>query len=244
MNNVERRRDPRCESNECAIRNTCTGAAACPKAGNAVENLKLRAGAAKPPIGIVPMRALVGVSRVLEDSGCVYAPGNFMAQPVHDAASSYDNALLRHRMQCQPLSGLVTPESYAALDDDSGLPHIDHLIAGLLILRTLMIRDGMLPADPGVGKRKRAAMEAPHVDHLVTAVRFDPAELPRVEADARTYEAARENYNASDEARRIAAEQRLLQMRADQHEETIARKQRDAAVATHTARVRAEGVKL
>lgn len=124
---------------------------------NEVENLKLSAGASKAPIGIVPMHALYGVARVLEDSGVKYAPGNFMSQPVSDACASYDSAQLRHRIECSNLSGLVDPTSYAALDDDSGLPHIDHMIAGLLILRTLMIRDGMLPRDPGQGKRKIAS---------------------------------------------------------------------------------------
>lgn len=124
---------------------------------NEVENLKLRAGANKAPIGIVPMHALLGASRVLQDSAVKYAPGNFMAQSVADACESYDSGWLRHRILCSPLSGLVTPQTYAALDADSGLPHIDHMIAGLLILRTLMIRDGVLPEDPGQGVRYLAA---------------------------------------------------------------------------------------
>ncbi len=124
---------------------------------NEIENLKLQAGAAKAPLGIVPMRALVGVARVMEDAGAKYAPGNFMAQHVSDAVQSYDSAQLRHRAQCQPLSGIMTPDSFAEFDDDSGLPHIDHMIAGLLILRALLIRDGVLPEDPGIGKRAAAA---------------------------------------------------------------------------------------
>ncbi len=106
---------------------------------------------------MVPMRAIVGASRVYEDAGVKYAPGNFMAQSVADAVAAYDSAALRHRVQCQPLSGIVTPESFAAADEDSGLPHIDHMIAGLLILRTLLIRDDVLAEDPGVGKRAKEA---------------------------------------------------------------------------------------
>lgn len=125
-----------------------------------MENLKLRSGSmAKPPLGIVPMRALVGVARVLEDGYVFYAPGNWAEQPLEDAAQAYDNGEQRHRMQSQPLNGLMTPQSLATLDADSGLPHIDHQIAGLIILRSLMIRDGVLPEDPGLGNRKRKAMQ-------------------------------------------------------------------------------------
>lgn len=122
-------------------------------------NLKLTSDSMKkPPLGLVPMHALVGVCRVLEDSGIKYTPGNFMEQAVSDAVEAYDSAEMRHRLLCTPLSGIVTPETYAALDSDSGLPHLDHMIAGLLILRTLMIRDGVLPEDPGMGNRKRASV--------------------------------------------------------------------------------------
>jgi hypothetical protein len=122
-----------------------------------IENLKLRGGSmAKPPIGIVPMHPLKGVARVFEDSAIKYAPGNYMAQGIEDAIEAYDSAELRHRLDTTPLSGLVTPESYATLDPDSGLPHIFHRIADLLIVATLMIRDGVIEADPGQGKRKRA----------------------------------------------------------------------------------------
>lgn len=125
---------------------------------NAIENLKLRSGSmSKPPLGIVPMRALVGVSRVLEDGYVFYAPGNWAEQPLADAAQAYDNGEMRHRAGCQPINGLMSPAALAALDPDSDLPHIDHQIAGLVILRSLMIRDGVLPEDPGQGKRKRAA---------------------------------------------------------------------------------------
>lgn len=127
---------------------------------NAAGNLKLRgASATKPPLGIVPMHPLVGVARVLEDSGIKYAPFNYMTQPTIDALEAYDSGELRHRLASTLLGGQVTPESYAALDPDSGIPHIYHRIAGLLILASLMIRDGLLSADPGMGKRKRAAFE-------------------------------------------------------------------------------------
>jgi hypothetical protein len=125
---------------------------------NEVENLKLSAGASKAPVGIVPMHPLYGMARVLEDSAVKYAPYNYMALPLKDALASYDSALLRHRISCTKLGGEVTPESYASLDPDSGLPHIFHILDGLMILATLMIRDGVLPLDPGQGKRKIASL--------------------------------------------------------------------------------------
>ncbi len=128
-------------------------------------NLKLvGASATKPPLGIVPMHPLVGVSRVLEDSAMKYAPYNYMVQPVLDAIEAYDSAELRHRLASTLLGGQVTPESYAALDPDSGIPHIFHRIAGLLILASLLIRDGVISEDPGMGKRKRAAFAEPEPD--------------------------------------------------------------------------------
>lgn len=122
------------------------------------ENLKIAAGASKPPVGIVPLHPLLGMARVLEDSSVKYAPFNYMVQSVAEACESYTSAELRHHIQSTLLGGQVTPESLAAIDEDSGLPHIFHRITGLFILATLMIRDGIIPADPGVGKRKRASM--------------------------------------------------------------------------------------
>jgi hypothetical protein len=124
---------------------------------NKVDNLKLSSGANKSPVGIVPMHPLLGVARVLEDSAVKYAPFNYMAQPLADALSSYDSAELRHRIECTSLGGEVTLETYATPDGDSGIPHIYHRIADLLILASLMIRDGVISADPGMGQRKRNA---------------------------------------------------------------------------------------
>jgi hypothetical protein len=128
---------------------------------NEVENLKLSVGASKPPVGIVPMHPLLGVARVLEDSAIKYAPFNYMAQGLADALEAYDSAELRHRIEETLLGGQVTPESYAAPDADSGIPHIYHRIADLMILASLMIRDGVIAADPGQGKRKVASTRLP-----------------------------------------------------------------------------------
>lgn len=216
---------------------------------NAIENLKLVGSSArKAPLGIVPMHGLVGVSRVLEDSGVKYSPGNFMAQSVGDAVESYDSAQLRHRLQCTPLSGLVTPATYAALDDDSGLPHIDHMLAGLLILRTLMIRDGMLPEDPGIGKRKQAA-SAPKISNPSDPgyrYAYQPLPVPSTAEDRpmpSTVDGPFAELRDPDAARRAAAEDSLRKLEAEQRAATEAKAQRDRDVAMN-GRARAEGMRL
>jgi hypothetical protein len=234
---------------------------------SAIENLKLIAGASKPPIGIVPMHALFGVARVLEDSGCKYAPGNFMAQSVSEACESYDSAQLRHRIKCTPLSGLATPESYAALDDDSGLPHIDHMISGLLILRTLMIRDGVLPEDPGQGKRKQNA-SAPKITGPddpgyraaapIQIVVTDPATIAQLErgthavsvgwsttAEGTPTPSAVDDLSAValDEIRRAVVEENIKQLEAEQRAATQAKRERDEYMAKNAGRTRAEGMR-
>ncbi len=106
-------------------------------------------GAKKPPLGILPLRALVGAARVLANGDAKHAPGDWIKIPLLQALKVYTDAELRHRSATQELSGLFTAESFSNLDAESGLPHIDHQIMNLIILRALMIRDGILPEDPG-----------------------------------------------------------------------------------------------
>lgn len=196
-------------------------------------NLKLRgASMTKPPLGIVPMRGLVGVSRVLEDGYVHYAPGNWAEQPLDAAAQAYDNAEQRHRAQSQPLNGLMTPESLATIDPDSGLPHIDHQIAGLVILRSLMIRDGVLPEDPGMGKRKRARLDDERAREASYHMGTAPGDAPSLDERKRTREtqctssecAIRNTCTGSgacpkpvdpDAARRAAADANVEQIKRD-----------------------------
>lgn len=109
----------------------------------------------KAPLDLVPLRSLVGVARVLAHGntkvidGKRRAPGDFIERPLDGV---FFASYLRHTMELQLLNGTVTKESLAARDKDTDLPTIDHAICNLLIMRTMLIRDGLLPEDPGPGR--------------------------------------------------------------------------------------------
>ena len=105
----------------------------------------------KADLGLIPLRALFGASRVFSYGAKKYAEGNFYEAFLEDGAGRrYISALLRHCSEMQEPNGLHTPSSLAERDEESGLPHIDHAICGLLMLRSIMTKDGALPVDPGV----------------------------------------------------------------------------------------------
>lgn len=117
------------------------------------DDYKIKTAASKPPLALVPQRALIGPSRVFGYGGKVYAPGNFLNASLSDGAGQrYVSAALRHLSEMQESNGLHTPESLAAVDLESGLPHIDHVICGMIMLRSIMVKDGALTVDPGIGK--------------------------------------------------------------------------------------------
>ncbi len=106
----------------------------------------------KAPLDLVPLRALVGAARVFEHGNTKKdrKPGDFIKRELNGV---FFASLMRHTMEIQALAGVVDLESLAALDADTDLPVIDHIICNALILRTLLIRDGLLPVDPGPGRR-------------------------------------------------------------------------------------------
>lgn len=105
------------------------------------------------PLGNLPLWVLAGTARVFEYGGKKYELGNWYKADDRDtAASRYADAVLRHLSSIQSPGGPVTLDSAAALDDESGLPHIDHLICSLLMMRGLLVKFGALPQDPGQGK--------------------------------------------------------------------------------------------
>lgn len=113
---------------------------------------KIKSASGKAPLGLIPARALVGPARVYGYGAKKYAAGNYYNATLADGAGArYVSAALRHLGDMQEPNGLHTAESLAALDPESGLPHIDHAICGLLMLRAIMTKCGALPADPGEG---------------------------------------------------------------------------------------------
>lgn len=117
-----------------------------------MSDQKIKTAAGKAPLGLVPAQALVGPSRVYGYGARKYAPGNFHTATLEDGAGQrYVSAALRHLADMQLPNGLHTPESLAALDPESGLPHLDHVICGMMMLRQIMVKGGALPVDPGIG---------------------------------------------------------------------------------------------
>ena len=113
------------------------------------EDQKIKTANHKPPLAALPLQALIGPNRVAEYGGTKYQPGNYYCANLSDGAGPrYINAMLRHLAAMQQFNGLFTPVSLSALDPESGLPHIDHAVCGLMMLRSIMIKDGCLAADP------------------------------------------------------------------------------------------------
>jgi hypothetical protein len=115
-----------------------------------VSDQKIRTAAKKAALALIPWRFLLGVARVFMYGAKKYAPGNWYNATLEDGAGErYVSAAQRHLSEMQHPSGLFTPESLAARDEESGYPHIDHAICGLIMLRGIMVKCGALPADPG-----------------------------------------------------------------------------------------------
>jgi len=113
---------------------------------------KIAAAAAKIPLELIPLQALRGAARVFGYGKKKHGHGNFLLAHVDDGAiDRYTGGFLRHLSDCQQLDGKFTAESLAHLDAESGLPEIDHAICGLVMLRAIAIKCGVLPADPGLG---------------------------------------------------------------------------------------------
>lgn len=118
----------------------------------AVDN-KIAQAETKVPFSYIPLRALKGVARIFAYGRKKYAAGNFYLATLEDgAAERYLSAMLRHLSDCQKPDGTWDVQSLGKLDAESGLPEYDHILSGLLMLRAIMTKDGVLPEDPGPGK--------------------------------------------------------------------------------------------
>ena len=116
-----------------------------------MSDQKIKAASDKVPMNLLPLRALKGVARVFGYGARKYAAGNFLTADDDKIGDRYSGGLLRHLAAAQRPDGLFDLESLAAIDDESGLPEIDHGICGLIMLRALLIKRGALSEDPGIG---------------------------------------------------------------------------------------------
>lgn len=123
-----------------------------PKQVSAVDS-KIAASAKKIPLSMVPLWALRGVARVFGFGGKKHGKGNYYRATLADGAGErYLGGAIRHLMELQESDGTYTAKSLASIDDESGLPHLDHAMCGLLMLRQILTKENALSGDPGEGK--------------------------------------------------------------------------------------------
>lgn len=118
------------------------------------ENRKAGRRGAKPPLHWIPLWALQGTARVIDYGARKYAPGNWLLAAneadTGEALTDYLSAAQRHwaAIQAADPGGVA---NWGAVDSESGLPHLDHLIASLVMLRGIAQASDVLAADPGRG---------------------------------------------------------------------------------------------
>jgi len=121
---------------------------------------KIKTAKGKVPMALIPLKALFGTARVFAYGAKKYEPGNWRRATVEDGAiERYVGGGLRHLADCQNDDGTWDLAQLARLDDESGLPQLDHLICGLIMLRGIATKAGM-PADPGEGNPPPTGIEA------------------------------------------------------------------------------------
>ena len=126
---------------------------------------KIKSASRKTPLGLIPVKALYGAARVFEYGARKYQPGNFFEAFLNDGAGPrYIDAALRHLGEMQEPNGMHTDASLAELDPESGLPHIDHAICGLIMLRTIMVKSEALRYDPGEGLHAPSGCDCPECE--------------------------------------------------------------------------------
>jgi len=114
------------------------------------EDQKIGRAAKKAPLWLIAQQCLLGVARVFQYGAKKYKPGNWHQATLADgAAERYISAAARHQVEMQGADGLFTRETLAARDDESGGYHLDHAICSLLMLRGILIKEGVMVADPG-----------------------------------------------------------------------------------------------
>ncbi len=125
----------------------------------APTDAKIKQASAKVPFFAIAFRALKGVCRVFGYGRKKYSAGGFLAGTDDEAPDRYLGAALRHLADCQNLDGTYTWASLSKLDDESGLPELDHAICGLIMIRGICVAKGVLPEDPGQGNEPPKAVK-------------------------------------------------------------------------------------
>lgn len=148
-----------------------------------MSDLKIKTAAGKAPLAMAPLRAGKGKARVYAYGAKKYEAGNFLrASLVDGAGMRYMSAALRHASEMQNADGTFTAVSLAALDDESGLPHIDHMLCSLEMLRSIMVKDGVLAEDPGEGNDPPPPLEVvppmARAERLGRRASFEPMPTP------------------------------------------------------------------
>ncbi len=102
---------------------------------------KIAAAAAKPNLWLLPVRAhgFKNYLKAAEESDITVVIERYLA------------AVLRH---------LEAYQEGEVADSESGLPHIDHMLAGLTMLRHILIVTKQLDADPGAGNEPPGSLKA------------------------------------------------------------------------------------
>lgn len=114
---------------------------------------KIAFAAKKVPLEMIPSLELQGAARVSQYGAKKHGKGNYHKATLADGAGErYMGAAYRHCGDMQNPNGTWDAKSLAARDPESGLPHIDHAIRTLTMLRGILIKESVLPADPGEGK--------------------------------------------------------------------------------------------
>jgi hypothetical protein len=125
---------------------------------------KIALAALKVPLYLLPLRALQGVARVFGYGAKKYAKGNWALATDDDAAERYAGAILRHLEGMQNPNGTFTGYSASQADPESGLPHLDHLLASAIMLRGILqtrrypTAVPFLAEDPGPGRAPPGAI--------------------------------------------------------------------------------------
>lgn len=113
---------------------------------------KIDAARDKTPLHRLPLRWLAGLARVFAYGAKKYGAENYYASDADDeTCERYIGGVLRHLSEMQTPGGSYTPSSCSTLDAESKLPHLDHAIAGLVMLRARLCKEGSMVEDPALG---------------------------------------------------------------------------------------------